>query len=143
MVNKKATDKIILSTTEIYNLNVLKKLVKEYITKFYGKKLKVGKRITNYNFTSYQRIDTKVTLTTIFDKFDKSYGRKFKFDIKLLNKKYQSKYKLRDLYIYKLRKEGYSFAQISDILNMTIGRIKQIFYKLKKIIDDTFEISFD
>lgn len=56
-----------------------------------------------------------------------------------LNSNYNSKYKLRDLMIFKLKTNGYSFIQIAEITNLSIVRVKQVYYIVKKIIDEIFD----
>ena len=139
MITKETLNRLILNETNALDLQALKKMVKEYIDKYYGEKLNVNGRVKNEYGYTYHGIPAKTTLTTVFNLFKERFmndNKSIKKQFKYLNSNYNSKYKLRDLMIFKLKIDGYSFVQIAEITNLSKVRIKQIYYIVKKMIND-------
>ena len=137
MVTKNSLNRIILNKNNALDLQALKKMVKEYIDKYYGKKFKVSKHVLNGFCWSFQNVPAKTTLTTVFKLFKKRFAednRCIRKQFRYLNQNYNSKYKLRDLMVFKLKTDGYSFMQIAEITGLSIVRIKQVYYIVKKIL---------
>lgn len=137
MATKNISNRIILKESNALDLKALKKMVKEYIDKYYGDKFKVNKMVKNEFGYSYQNVPAKTTLTTIFNLFKERFiheTRYLKKQFKFLNQNYNSTHKLRDLYIFKLKMDGYNFKQIAEITNLSVVRIKQVYYIVKKLV---------
>ena len=141
MTTKNISNRIILNETNALDLKALQKMVKSYIDKYYGEKRKVNAIVKGKYISSVLSVPAKTTLYTVFNLFKKTFmedNRCVRKQFRYLNLNYDSKNKLRDLYIFKLKIDGYTFKQISEIIGLSIVRIKQVYYNIKKIIDNNF-----
>ena len=135
MTTKNISNRIILQVRSTLDLQALKKLVQEYINNYYGEKRKERKIVRNKYLSSILAVPSKITLTTVFNLFERRFiddTTHIRKVFRYLNHNYSSTHKLRDLYIFKLKMDGYTFKQIVEITNLSIARVKQIYYIVKK-----------
>lgn len=137
MTTKNTPNRIILKESYTLDLKELERMVKDFIKKYYEGKKTYKKQVkTEFGYV-YRDYKPTITVSSVFRAFKRrnktiysSLAKIFRY----LNQNYSSKHKLRDVYIFKLKYDGYTFREIAEITGLTIIRIKQIFYEIKSLI---------
>jgi len=143
MIPKDTLNRMTLKDIQLLDLNILENTVKEFIKKYYGSKKLIRKLVkTDSGFSSFEWCKPTKTLHNVFIEFKQLNKDSFNYSKKIfkyLNQNYNSKQKLRDLFIFRLRNEEYSFKEIAEITGLSLIRVKQVYYEIRKIINDNFK----
>lgn len=136
MPTKNVSNIIIPKETIVLDLKELRDMVKVFIKKYYSKSVYSRAVKSKFGY-SHRNYTPTITVNSVFQSFiqqNKDSYKSLKKIYRYLNQNYNSKHKLRDLLILKLKNEGYTFNQIKDIIGLSVPRIKQVYYKIKNLI---------
>ena len=137
MTTKNTSSRIILKENSILDLNELEIMVKEFINNCYGSKKMVRKLVRTEFGSSFKLKKITKTLHSVFNEFkrlDNKSSNSFRKLFRYLDKNYNSTHKLRDIHIFKLKYDGYTFTEIVKISGLSIARVKQVYYEIKNLI---------